>query len=514
MSVPETEIVANPAVPRARTSAERVEAIVAPRPQRVSEEDWKREPLQRGAPQNFRRHFGRAALRVGVLVTLDLATFDLLRTIRRLIGTAFASWPVGGLSLVFPQGYLSGWQFAVALIAGLIVTGNYGPGDARRDPARLTAGAALATALPLWAAFWTSSMDIVLFRFVVTSLVFAGALILERLAVDRLVQRVWHRKPVGVRTVQVVCGRDCAVIADKRSIGDLNEFRIVGQVEAGQGAARIRNLSSLLTRTRAETVMMCDHLRHEDIQRVADASMAAGCQVLVAPGVFEIAGVQPKVIWRRGDALVELTAPQLIGQQLLIKRVMDLVGAALGLVVGLPLLLLVAAIVRLDSPGPILFSQERVGQGGRRFRIFKFRTMVENAESLRDSVAAQTVYGDGRLFKVRHDPRVTRVGRFLRRSSLDELPQLLNVLRGDMALVGPRPPLPDEVALYEQHHYVRFDVKPGMTGPWQVAGRNMITDFEKVIVLETAYIREWSIWSDIRILAQTFVVVCRMKGAH
>jgi lipopolysaccharide/colanic/teichoic acid biosynthesis glycosyltransferase len=124
------------------------------------------------------------------------------------------------------------------------------------------------------------------------------------------------------------------------------------------------------------------------------------------------------------------------------------------------------------------------------------------------------MYGDLRLFKVKNDPRVTRIGGFLRRTSLDELPQLWNVLRGDMSLVGPRPPLPCEVELYEEHHYTRFDMRPGITGPWQVSGRNRITDFDAVLQLEFGYLRQWSIWKDFGILLRTVPEVLKMKGAH
>jgi lipopolysaccharide/colanic/teichoic acid biosynthesis glycosyltransferase len=189
-------------------------------------------------------------------------------------------------------------------------------------------------------------------------------------------------------------------------------------------------------------------------------------------------------------------------------------AAAGALLVLSPLLALIAVAVRLSSSGPILFRQVRVGQGGRRFCIYKFRTMVRDAEAQRSAVAAQSIYGDLRLFKVKDDPRVTRVGKFLRRTSLDELPQLWNVLRGDMSLVGPRPPLPCEVELYEERHYTRFDMKPGITGPWQVSGRNRITDFDEVLQLEFGYLRQWSIWKDVEILVRTLPEVLRMKGAH
>jgi lipopolysaccharide/colanic/teichoic acid biosynthesis glycosyltransferase len=154
-----------------------------------------------------------------------------------------------------------------------------------------------------------------------------------------------------------------------------------------------------------------------------------------------------------------------------------------------------------------------VGLGGRLFKITKFRSMVHDAEALREDLATRSLYNDLRLFKIKNDPRVTRLGAFLRRSSLDELPQLWNVLSGDMSLVGPRPPLPAEVELYEEHHYTRFDVKPGITGPWQVNGRNLITDFEEVIRLEIDYIREWTLWKDLGILLKTIPAVLYMRGA-
>jgi lipopolysaccharide/colanic/teichoic acid biosynthesis glycosyltransferase len=162
----------------------------------------------------------------------------------------------------------------------------------------------------------------------------------------------------------------------------------------------------------------------------------------------------------------------------------------------------------------VFFRQNRVGRGGRLFKIYKFRTMVAGAEEHRDELLEQSIYPDRRLFKIVGDPRVTRLGNWLRRTSLDELPQLFNVLKGEMSLVGPRPPIPSEVDLYEAHHYARFDVKPGITGPWQVAGRNQITDFEQIVTLETRYIRDWTLLTDIVMLFRTVGAVLRMRGAH
>ena len=196
------------------------------------------------------------------------------------------------------------------------------------------------------------------------------------------------------------------------------------------------------------------------------------------------------------------------------KRGFDLAVALTGLVALSPLILAVALAIKLSSPGPIFFRQRRCGRHGREFGMVKFRTMVNGAEKRRDELLSSSLYSDPRLFKMPRDPRITRLGRWLRRTSIDELPQLVNVLRGQMSLVGPRPPLPSEVALYEEHHYARFDVKPGITGPWQVAGRNQITDFERVVALETHYIREWSLLNDLSILLRTVWVVAQMRGAH
>jgi lipopolysaccharide/colanic/teichoic acid biosynthesis glycosyltransferase len=193
---------------------------------------------------------------------------------------------------------------------------------------------------------------------------------------------------------------------------------------------------------------------------------------------------------------------------------MDVAGAIIGLAIAAPLFVLVAIAVRVTSDGPVFFSQIRVGRGGATFRIFKFRSMVTDAEQKRKHLEGLSVYSDQRLFKIPKDPRVTRVGRVLRRTSLDELPQLVNVLLGDMSLVGPRPPLPSEVALYEEHHYSRFEMRPGITGPWQTSGRNEISDFDSVVQLEQEYLRYWSIWRDCAILLKTVPTVLKMRGAH
>ena len=193
------------------------------------------------------------------------------------------------------------------------------------------------------------------------------------------------------------------------------------------------------------------------------------------------------------------------------KRAMDIVVAALGLVLAMPAMLVVAALIRLESPGPAIFTQERVGKNGRVFRILKFRTMVADASAAEERVTAAYA-ADPRFVKIACDPRLTRLGCVLRRTSIDELPQLWNILRGDMSLVGPRPSQPREVDHYEPHHFVRLLVKPGLTGMWQVSGRSEI-GFEEAVELDAGYVRGWSSLLDLKILAKTGVVVLRRRGA-
>lgn len=193
-------------------------------------------------------------------------------------------------------------------------------------------------------------------------------------------------------------------------------------------------------------------------------------------------------------------------------RALDIVLSAALLLLLLPLFALIALAIRLDNPGPILFTQKRVGQDGREFDFFKFRSMITSAEARRHALEAQNER-TGPVFKMRRDPRVTRVGRWLRRSSLDELPQLFNVLRGDMSLVGPRPALPREVAQYTPHQRIRLSVTPGLTGLWQVSGRSDLS-FERSLELDLYYIQHQSLGLYIHILLMTLPAIITGRGAY
>ncbi|MGB8956129.1 MAG: sugar transferase [Tumebacillaceae bacterium] len=194
------------------------------------------------------------------------------------------------------------------------------------------------------------------------------------------------------------------------------------------------------------------------------------------------------------------------------KRAMDLTGAILGIVFLLPLLLMVTIMIKLeDSKGPVLFKQTRVGMNGRHFQMFKFRSMVTNAEQIFEELKQHNEI-EGAMFKMKNDPRVTKIGRFIRKTSIDELPQLWNVLRGEMSLVGPRPPLVNEVAEYTAYDMQRLQVVPGCTGLWQVSGRNSLSFFE-MVELDLKYIAERSLLLDIKIILKTFAVMFGSRDA-
>jgi exopolysaccharide biosynthesis polyprenyl glycosylphosphotransferase len=196
---------------------------------------------------------------------------------------------------------------------------------------------------------------------------------------------------------------------------------------------------------------------------------------------------------------------------LFFKRFLDLTGAVLGLVLAGPLMATIALLIRLDSPGPVVYSAERTGAKGRRFRCYKFRSMVSDAEHLKEELRAHN-QRQGPIFKLHDDPRITRVGRVIRRYSLDELPQLWNVLHGEMSLVGPRPHPVDEVNHYELHQFRRLDVKPGITGLWQITARGC-PSFELNMHLDLTYIENWSLRLDFRILTSTVRVLFAPEGA-
>ncbi|WP_051722871.1 sugar transferase [Streptomyces albus] len=250
----------------------------------------------------------------------------------------------------------------------------------------------------------------------------------------------------------------------------------------------------------------------ERLRRLSWALQDAGLPLALAPGLTDVAPRRLRTSTVAGLSLLHIAPPHRRGPQTALKAALDRAGAALGLLLLAPVYGLLALVIRLDSRGPVLHRQTRTGLDGKPFTMWKFRTMVADAEQRRAELSAANEQ-DGPLFKMRRDPRVTRVGRWLRRSSLDELPQLVNVLRGEMSLVGPRPPLPDEVAQYDEVAMRRLAVKPGLTGLWQISGRSDLS-WDESVALDLRYADNWSLRGDLDLLARTFRAVVDGRGAY
>jgi exopolysaccharide biosynthesis polyprenyl glycosylphosphotransferase len=248
-------------------------------------------------------------------------------------------------------------------------------------------------------------------------------------------------------------------------------------------------------------------LYHEQIDKLLDGLEKLGLPVRLALNFDELQDYYGQHFCTMASKTGVMLAPyNLDPDQLIIKQCMDIAGAIVGLLFLALIYPFVAIAIKLDSPGPVFFSQIRVGKGGREFTLRKFRSMHTDAEARKHELLAHNMH-DGPMFKMENDPRVSRVGRFIRKYSIDEIPQFWNVLTGDMSLVGTRPPTREEVAAYEDHHFRRISMKPGLTGLWQISGRNKISDFDQVVALDLQYIRNWSFRTDLEIILQTIKVV-------
>jgi exopolysaccharide biosynthesis polyprenyl glycosylphosphotransferase len=291
---------------------------------------------------------------------------------------------------------------------------------------------------------------------------------------------------------------------------DQAELKIAGELVPVVG--RSCDVKAALAACGADSVAITGESAPADMRELAEALEVPGVQLLVAPAITDVAGPRTVVRDVAGVPLLHVEEPTFAGPQRVLKEAMDRLGAAVGLLLLSPVFAAIAIAIRLDTQGPIFFRQPRVGHGGRRFAIVKFRTMVVGAESLQADLTEHNE-ADGVLFKLRADPRITPIGRVLRRWSIDEVPQLWNVLRGEMSLVGPRPPLPAEVEQYEHHVSRRLLVKPGMTGLWQVSGRSDL-QWDEAVRLDLFYVDHWSPIMDVAIICRTFAAVMRGSGAY
>jgi exopolysaccharide biosynthesis polyprenyl glycosylphosphotransferase len=284
-----------------------------------------------------------------------------------------------------------------------------------------------------------------------------------------------------------------------------------GSRPAPDGLGDLEFVSEIATREVDRVVVSHQSLDEPTLLALMQRCRALSLKVSVLPQLFDALGSSVEVDDVEGITVLGINPPVLSRSSRLLKRTMDLLGAAILLVLTAPLVAAVAVAIKLDSPGPIFFTQQRIGKLGGHFRLVKFRTMVADAESRREQLLEGSVDPDWLLLE--DDPRVTRVGRFLRLTSLDELPQLLNVLKGEMSLVGPRPLIDDEHGQLTEWTRTRIELTPGLTGLWQVLGRTNIS-FEEMVKLDYLYVTNWSLWTDVRLLLRTLPAVVTRRGAN
>lgn len=473
-----------------------------------------------------RRRFWREVMYGGVIVTSDFVTLAAVFIALSMLPIAqLGGWlgPDGAefLRFLLPAEPLPLVRRLSALVFCLVATRSYSYTEREFHSGRILAALLLGLALPRWTEIWTAYL---IPRATALGAVLAalwGALILQRRVITQAARSIDPRGLEPSRTL-VVGPADVVdgVRADwTRRLSEGGDdvaphFFVLSESWPSDTQGGPGELYDALAAANADAIVLVGPVGDSALQSLMIAASSAGCRVFATRRRAFQRFDEPSFLLRRAEPLALLSRPALVGVQLVLKRIVDLIGALVGLVVGLPVIALIALAIRLTSRGPVFFRQVRVGLGGEAFTMLKFRTMVEDAEARQVALVAANEYATEPLFKMRGDPRLTSVGRFLRRSSLDEFPQLLNVLRGEMSLVGPRPALPSEVARYRPHHFVRFEVLPGITGPWQVSGRNTITDFEAVVRLEAAYIRGWTVWRDLSILGRTVPAVLSMRGAY
>lgn len=339
----------------------------------------------------------------------------------------------------------------------------------------------------------------------------------------REVRYILHKKGIGKRNVLLIGSNKITALLAKTLRSD-PRYKITGLLgdKALPGIKRLGNIKDfarILDKGYIDQVI----LTRQDLPELEDHDILEYCQIKhidyhFVPDILELERSNVAIHTIAGLPIIHLKPTSLDGWGKVWKRAVDLFGSGLGIILLSPLFALVALLIKLDSPGPVLFTQKddgspayRVGQKGKLFVCLKLRTMKHKTDSMREKLRHKS-HRKGPLMKIKGDPRITKIGRFLRRTSIDELPQLWNVFKGEMSLVGPRPHLPEEVAKYQDHHHFLLTIKPGITGLSQISGRSDL-DFEEEVRLDTTYIRQWSPFMDIKILIRTMLVVLHGQGA-
>jgi exopolysaccharide biosynthesis polyprenyl glycosylphosphotransferase len=432
---------------------------------------------------------------------------------------------IGGvlLSLAFVwPGFASTGQYSLAIIAIFLLSLNalsaYDSGDGRRDLRRLSSGVMLSLLILSCLVVFPPQLQISAVALCVLGGAIFFALLAGREMVDGLVRQVYARG-IGLRRAVLIgdleeVGRAIERLRDERRVDQYIEGHLTPDGKSDPTSlGSVSRLAWILEERDVQEVIVATSLPTPTIRQVAECCFDHGAALYAIPSVTEVVDCRAEPLRMGTCPLIRLHPARLEFPSLLLKRAFDLLIATLMLIVAVPLFALISLAIKLDSPGPVLYRARRVGLGGQVFNMWKFRSMQLDAEEQEKDLAHLNIYPGG-TFKVRDDPRVTWVGRLLRRSSLDELPQLFNVLQGEMSLVGPRPALVADLQRYEPHHFERLSVIPGMTGAWQVGGRNLITDFETIFRLDRSYIQRWSLLLDVKIMIRTLKVVITGEGAY
>jgi exopolysaccharide production protein ExoY len=466
------------------------------------------------------RHLKRRVVRLAIHLVGDIAAlvvFGLLVQALR-ASELLPLRAAGVLDRVLPSEVLSRAEFPLAVIICLAIVGAYGEAERTQVSHRRAAGAALGLALNDWPMLWGEDTGLVL----ATYSALAVSVTLLLVAVRRLADdgfRSFTSRRFRVARVLMVAGRhDLGRMQRPLSTSEHGRVMIAGVLDPGElhESGGLERLCEAIRGCDADTVALCcGALEDAAFNVVVDAATTMGCGLVSWARSFRGAGSTPRLVETRRGTLMILASPAARALGLVMKRSVDVVGAGLLVLVLAPVMAVVAFAVRFDSPGPILFRQRRVGVGGQPFPCFKFRSMrVEAEELLRSDPLLRSRY-EANNFKIPEgsDPRITRLGHFLRRTSLDELPQLLNVLRGEMSLVGPRPVVPEELVQYGETHTVLLSLKPGMAGAWAVNGRSRV-GYPRRAAIELGYVRSWRLKLDLSILWRTLPAVITRRGAH
>lgn len=321
----------------------------------------------------------------------------------------------------------------------------------------------------------------------------------------------WTNNVIAVALIDTDFNENGFVLKNGKSIFDIDGVPVVANADSIIGWIRTASLDEAYINV--ESMDMLPEY-NEIIEELEDMGITVSVNIPSLEKIVTESKYNNLNCVIESDYPMAQFAPTVISPgKLSLKRFVDIIGGIVGTVLSLPIILIVAIPLKIESPGPLIFKQQRVGKNGRIFNIYKLRSMYQDAEERKKALMEQNKM-DGHMFKMDNDPRITKVGKFIRKTSIDELPQFWNVLKGDMSLVGTRPPTVDEFEKYESHHKRRLSMKPGITGKWQVSGRSDIQDFEEVVKLDCEYIDEWSPFLDIQILFKTVGVVLTHKGAE